>query len=569
MGPVRPLYRRGLGLRCAETLQHRSRERASAGNCICAIKCRACSTLKLVPCMITVVSPALGLAASLMHWLKAEASCACSSARPAAPARRRPGRPAPFSEATRLGGSLCQQQGLARSRGQAARGDLESSRAAGPRYRLLPPSLTGLLGSRTGCQPLTAGYAGYPLWDPVHRQDCIRDALRLRHTVHTNLRRGSVKRHEITLPDGLASVDHCQHVAAEVDLSAGTAALVFRHLVSGAVQRRVPLPHPVNLADAGYWSWGAHALAVPHGLQATPSDAPTHPGLLMLDLNSGAWVDHPVAPCQRSAPDLDFAFISDWSATGLLLAEHASSTAALASVFNAQRELVGTLTRPEADGEPAQIFSSSWAPNGCLCHLFVPGGPDLWLWEVGAPLMHSSLAGGSTVGHVSWAPDSKHLLIVDDTWSPSGQVLIWSSQCQVVQAVQSGSRDWIWGSGDRLATLQAVNEDDTKLQMYSISAAPSCTLLQSNEPSLGGNVDTDPGLALSPDASCFLAVTLEQARMSSCAVVSLTGGVLQTCQLPFSVSTLQWADNGAAVLVSDYEGREHVMLDFACPSAGT
>ena len=55
--------------------------------------------------------------------------------------------------------------------------------------------------------------AAYPPEDPVHRATCKLEALRLRHTVHATLQRGAYSRHNLVTPEGIASVNHCQHAA--------------------------------------------------------------------------------------------------------------------------------------------------------------------------------------------------------------------------------------------------------------------------------------------------------------------------------------------------------------------
>ena len=398
--------------------------------------------------------------------------------------------------------------------------------------------------------------AAYPADDPLHRAAGVRTGLRTRHCVRTNAAAGRCTRQGFQLPPGLACVERRQHAALEIQESGGAPELHIRAL-SGESLHRWPLPlRPAG----GAWRWGSKALAIAYGASGEGGSA----GVLLVDTSSGS--------CTRVALPIAAdgyclsPFLSNWSSSGLLLAQHDSADGVpWVSVLDSAGHIVAAAARPrqEQTNQAAVIEANSWAPDGQQAYMFVIDSSNFWVWRVGS-VSPSLVRLPSTcfLCSVLWSFDSSRLLCFD---SDQGCAYLWSDGACTESAHGSAPPAAVWGSGDRVMLMLFDNWENACPNFYRAQGTLGEAHVLSPDTCRADFTDSQSA-ALSPDGGLVAvpAAPLGMPQDLSCvAVMGMDGHLLQLVSVGFPADCLSWSSDSACLLVSNSDGSRLVLLDYA------
>ena len=398
--------------------------------------------------------------------------------------------------------------------------------------------------------------AEYPAEDPLHRAADVAAGLRLRCRVRINLAAGRCSRLDAQLPPGLACVERRQHAAIERKES--SLELHVRAL-SGASLHRWPLPQ-LRAAPPSCWRWGSTALAVPYEASSEGGSA----GVLLVDTSSGSCKCVPLpfaaADAYRLSP-----FISNWSSSGLLLAQHNSEDRVpWISVLDYAGHVVAAAPRPEHEltGQAAVIEQGTFAPDGQHAYIFVPDSCDFWVWGLSSTLpCLVTLPDRCYLCSLLWSFDSSRLLCFD---SDRGCAYLWSDGTSSESPPADVPTAALWGSKDRVllvlddskgASPHSYRAQDT---LCEVRVLTTDTCRADFTESYSAALSADGGLAAVP------AAPLQGPGELTCvAVMNMGGHLLQLVCVGFPAGCLSWSSDSARLLVSNLAGSRLVLLDFA------
>ena len=314
--------------------------------------------------------------------------------------------------------------------------------------------------------------------------------------------------------------------------------------MSGEQLQRWPLPTQVQCINDNTCRWGSQVNAFQWSNEADEA------GVILLNPANGA--------CTL----LDNrAFLCDWSSNGLLLVQHSvpTVTAVPVSAVTADGAVAASLTlHVETPPLRAQM-----APDGCTAVLYQQLTSSFWLWDMcsGGVEEHQLTASPrhTQLSCVGWSSDSRRVMFAANEYM---EVVSLHGQCMQVIQVPSDLCPFVWGS--RVMFLGPASSPDIAasrhVQLYSVNSADS--LAAPSRVSIDRSHILGGSAALSPDG-CMVAVpTRHSPGWKKCGVtiISLAGSWQRHFQLPFWPRHLEWAADGASLLVTAPYSR--VLLAF-------
>ena len=313
-------------------------------------------------------------------------------------------------------------------------------------------------------------------------------------------------------------------------------------------------------------SWGLALLCLgPDGLSCLLVDTCTSARTSVCLPGQGDW--------------LDGRTLSTWSSAGYLAVQHTASKGrgwVGLSTFNAAGQELTTAEVPCLPGWRGFLMSLSWAPDGSAAAFHARGKSCLYVWTVGQAEPVLLQLGSFQEMELAWSFDSTTLLVTGDQ---SEHVLLLLHRAEP-QLLALGSRVWhpVWGSHGRIAlqsrALAEPATGDWRKQLRSFRAAShSCAQETAGlQPAASlqlhdGGLLHDPKAALAPDGFCVALPTLTRNKgltaTHGIAIVDLAGRWQLSCKLQIEPARLQWAADGASLLLTDRMGTHYVLLDFS------
>ena len=430
-----------------------------------------------------------------------------------------------------------------------------------------------------------AGLSGYSGTHPVRQAPCVRAYLRQQHRVHSKLASAQYQAHHLQLPEGLVSPNCSKHAAV---VPAGPRTRVcIRALPSGAVLHRWPVPAKHAWVDCQQWScWdlqsGMLALAYGGAWGYYRVDADDCAGLILLNTASGHVVDVQLPSQEESVDWQEYASVHGWSSAQQLLVKHDNHEGdRVLSVFDATGKVVAAFWPPLEERHSYLVRDDNcWSPNGQHILLHFIGGEVFWIWDVQADSVQQHSFAGRAPSHV---------------WSPSGDVLFYSdravalfdvAQRQMYTQQLDPAQHAVWGEhGLALLSTSSVGahaqpEFSMHLRLYQVSHQ-ELLLTHSVEVARTSERYLLAHLTMAPDGRHFMLSggrrvsnpeydpEDENSDQSICvhwrllAADCMTGRTKQLWAEPTGSRTASWGAGGSCVFISEWEGEQHVLLDFS------